>query len=162
MNLVVEKDTMASLFSRISALWKKEPPPVSPPPPATPPQATSTETPSTAVAPPVIPESFDLSQPLSEELVYHALRKCRDPEIPVNIVDLGLIYDVRIADEVVNVKMTLTTQGCGMGGYISQEAEEQIRSLPGVRDAKVEIVWDPPWDPSMISATGRKSLGLPE
>jgi len=95
-------------------------------------------------------------------LVFQALRKCRDPEIPVNIVDLGLIYDVRIADDLVNVKMTLTTQGCGMGGHISQEAEEQIRSLPGVREATVEIVWDPPWDPSMISEAGKKVLGLPE
>jgi metal-sulfur cluster biosynthetic enzyme len=99
---------------------------------------------------------------LSEDLVFQALRKCRDPEIPVNIVDLGLIYDVRIAEDLVNVKMTLTTQGCGMGGYISQEAEEHIRSLPGVREAKVEIVWDPPWNPSMISEAGRKVLGLPE
>lgn len=145
---------MASLFSRISAWWKNDSPAVPPPPP--------TVDPSADVAPPVIDEPLDLSQPLSEELVFRALRKCRDPEIPVNIVDLGLIYDVCVADEVVNVKMTLTTQGCGMGGYISQEAEEQIRALPGVRDAKVEIVWDPPWDPSMISATGRKELGLPE
>jgi metal-sulfur cluster biosynthetic enzyme len=159
---LLKKDIMSSLFSRISALWKKDSSPVSPPPTAVPPQPTPVVTPNVDVAPPSMTESFDLSQPLSEELIYHALRKCRDPEIPVNIVDLGLIYDVRIADEVVNVKMTLTTQGCGMGGYISQEAEEQIRSLPGVREAKVEIVWDPPWDPSMISANGRKTLGLPE
>jgi metal-sulfur cluster biosynthetic enzyme len=99
---------------------------------------------------------------LDEELVYTALRKCHDPEIPVNIVDLGLVYDVRVAEDRVNVKMTLTTQGCGMGGYIAGEAEEQIRALPGVREAKVELVWDPPWDPSMISPAGRRVLGLPE
>jgi len=107
-------------------------------------------------------QSFDPTQPLNEDLVFQALRKCRDPEIPVNIVDLGLIYDVRITGDLVNVTMSLTTQGCGMGGYISQEAEEQIRTLPGVREAKVEIVWDPPWNPNMISEAGRKVLGLPE
>jgi len=153
---------MPSLFRRISALWKKEQPEAPLPPtelyssPA--PTLSSTPTvPHQAAAQPV-----DLAQPLSEDLVFQALRKCRDPEIPVNIVDLGLIYDVRIAEDLVNVKMTLTTQGCGMGGYISQEAEEQIRSLPGVREARVEIVWDPPWNPSMISEAGRKVLGLPE
>jgi metal-sulfur cluster biosynthetic enzyme len=153
---------MPSLFRRISALWKKEQP-QAPLPPAElhsslAPAPSSTPTvPLQAAAQPVDP-----SQSLSEDLVFQALRKCRDPEIPVNIVDLGLIYDVRIAEDLVDVKMTLTTQGCGMGGYISQEAEEQIRSLPGVREAKVEIVWDPPWNPSMISEAGRKVLGLPE
>jgi metal-sulfur cluster biosynthetic enzyme len=153
---------MPSLFRRISALWKKKQPEAPLPPtelyssPAPAPSSTLTA-PHQAAAQP-----DDLSQPLSEDLVFQALRKCRDPEIPVNIVDLGLIYDVRIAEDLVNVKMTLTTQGCGMGGYISQEAEEQIRTLPGVREAKVEIVWDPPWNPSMISEAGRKVLGLPE
>lgn len=154
---------MSSLFRRISALWKKDPAPVSSPPVDTPALAPPVPPPTTPVVQShPVTHSSDPSQPLSEDLVFQALRKCRDPEIPVNIVDLGLIYDVRIADDLVNVKMTLTTQGCGMGGYISQEAEEQIRSLPGVREAKVEIVWDPPWDPSMISEAGRKTLGLPE
>ena len=99
---------------------------------------------------------------LNQEAVYQVLRNCRDPEIPVNIVDLGLIYDVQIDDDQVHVKMTLTTQGCGMGGYIAQDAEEQIRTIPGVNNARVEIVWDPPWDPSMISAGGRRTLGLPD
>jgi len=144
---------MPSLFRRLSSLWKKEPP-ISPAPEPV------RETP-TAVKPPTDPAP-DLSLPLSEELVYQALRNCRDPEIPVNIVDLGLIYDVRVADDRVNVKMTLTTQGCGMGGYIAREAEEQIQALPGVSEAKVELVWDPPWNPDMISLAGRKTLGLPE
>lgn len=153
---------MPSLLRRISALWKKE--------------QSEAPVPSTELHAPLMPTSLptptvplqatsqppDPSQPLSEDLVFQALRKCRDPEIPVNIVDLGLIYDVRITGDLVNVTMSLTTQGCGMGGYISQEAEEQIRSLPGVREAKVEIVWDPPWNPSMISEAGRKVLGLPE
>lgn len=152
---------MASLFSRLSTWWKKAPAPVPLSSPATP-APTIPQSTTPVVQPQVVAQPIDPSQPLSEDLIFQALRKCRDPEIPVNIVDLGLIYDVRIAEDLVNVKMTLTTQGCGMGGYISQEAEEQIRSLPGVREAKVEIVWDPPWDPSMISADGRKVLGLPE
>lgn len=151
---------MPSLFRRLSALWKKEQP-------AAPLPATVTPSPPMSVPTPIVAlqataQPLDPSQLLSEDLVFQALRKCRDPEIPVNIVDLGLIYDVRIAGDLVNVTMSLTTQGCGMGGYISQEAEEQIRSLPGVREAKVEIVWDPPWNPSMISEAGRKVLGLPE
>ena len=153
---------MPSLFSRISALWKKEQPEA----PLPPTEHHSSQAPTLSSTPTVPHQAAaqppDLSQQLSEDLVFQALRKCRDPEIPVNIVDLGLIYDVRIAEDLVNVKMTLTTQGCGMGGYISQEAEEQIRSLPGVREARVEIVWDPPWNPSMISEAGRKVLGLPE
>jgi metal-sulfur cluster biosynthetic enzyme len=95
-------------------------------------------------------------------LIYTVLRTCNDPEIPLNIVDLGLIYGVRIENDRVAVQMTLTTQGCGMGGHISQDAEEKILALPGVQDAKVEIVWDPPWTPEKISPEGRKTLGLPE
>lgn len=99
--------------------------------------------------------------PTPEE-VYEALRTCYDPEIPVNIVDLGLIYGVHIIDQTVEVKMTLTARGCGMGGMIAGEAEERIRELPGVEEAKVELVWDPPWEPSLISPAGRKVLGIPE
>jgi len=153
---------MPSLFRRISALWKKEPLPVTLPSTELRSPPVPTPVPTSAAPLPAAAQPLDLSQPLSEDLVFQALRKCRDPEIPVNIVDLGLIYDVRITGDLVNVTMSLTTQGCGMGGYISQEAEEQIRSLPGVREAKVEIVWDPPWNPSMISEAGKKVLGLPE
>ena len=152
---------MPSLFRRLRALWKKDPPL----PEVSAPAAISSApvVPAPAPAPsPQHTEPLTEFSPVNEATVYQALRKCRDPEIPVNIVDLGLIYDVQIDENLVNVKMTLTTQGCGMGGYISQEAEEQIRALPGVRDAKVEIVWDPPWNPSMISDAGRKVLGLPE
>lgn len=101
----------------------------------------------------------------SEELVWTALRQCFDPEIPVNIVDLGLIYDLRI-DEIepdayaISVKMTLTAVGCGMGPTIANDAKEKIEALPAVRRAEVEIVWDPQWTPHMISEEGRKVLGL--
>lgn len=145
---------MPSFFQRLSALWKKPQP--SPSAPARAAASVVTPAPRQVVDPP------DPLRSLDEELVYQALRNCYDPEIPVNIVDLGLIYDVRIADDRIAVKMTLTTQGCGMGGHIAGEAEEQLRALPGVREAAVEIVWDPPWTPNMISPAGRKRLGLPE
>lgn len=96
------------------------------------------------------------------EEVYEVLRACYDPEIPTNIVDLGLVYDVSVHDEKVDVKMTLTAPGCGMGGMIAADAEQRILELPGVKEARVELVWDPPWNPSMISPEGRKALGLPE
>lgn len=101
----------------------------------------------------------------SEEGIWDALRQCYDPEIPVNIVDLGLIYDLRVEDAAegrkkVLVKMTLTAVGCGMGPVIAQDARSRIETLPGVAAAQVDIVWDPPWSPHMISAAGREKLGL--
>lgn len=103
--------------------------------------------------------------PFSEDLVWEALRGCFDPEIPINIVDLGLIYDLRIEDssgenKKVFVKMTLTAQGCGMGPVIADDAKTRINNLNGVEDATVDIVWDPPWNPRMISEEGKKILGL--
>jgi metal-sulfur cluster biosynthetic enzyme len=98
----------------------------------------------------------------TQEEVYDVLRTCYDPEIPVNIVDLGLVYGVQVAERKIDVKMTLTARGCGMGGYIASEAEEKLLELPGVEEAKVELVWEPPWEPGMISPAGRKVLGLPE
>jgi probable FeS assembly SUF system protein SufT len=101
----------------------------------------------------------------NEEAVWSALKTCFDPEIPVNIVDLGLIYDLDIStnDEgsnVVEVKMTLTAPGCGMGPVIAEDAREKIAALPTVSEAKVHIVWDPVWAPQMISEAGRAKLGL--
>ena len=101
----------------------------------------------------------------SEEAVWSALKTCFDPEIPVNIVDLGLIYDLAIDPGVsgghaVEVKMTLTVPGCGMGPVIAEDARKKIAALPTVVSAKVHIVWDPQWMPQMISAAGRKALGL--
>jgi metal-sulfur cluster biosynthetic enzyme len=99
---------------------------------------------------------------LTQEEVYDVLRTCYDPEIPVNIVDLGLVYGVEIIDQKVDVKMTLTARGCGMGGYIASEAEQKLLELTGVEEAKVEVVWDPPWDPSMMSPEARRTLGMPK
>ena len=102
---------------------------------------------------------------LKEEAVWGTLKTCFDPEIPVNIVDLGLIYDLCKSRQPsgkykVFVKMTLTAPGCGMGEIIAQDARQKILSLPSVEDAVVEIVWDPPWHQSMITQEGRRALGL--
>jgi probable FeS assembly SUF system protein SufT len=101
----------------------------------------------------------------SEKAVWDAMRTCFDPEIPVNIVDLGLVYDLSIEKtpsgaNAVDVKMTLTAPGCGMGPVIAEDARRKIAALPSVERAKVHIVWEPVWNPRMISAEGRKALGL--
>ncbi len=96
----------------------------------------------------------------TKDQVYEALHACYDPEIPVNIVDLGLIYDVDINEDKVNVKMTLTAPGCGMGEMIASDARQKILELPGVSEAKVDLVWDPPWDPSRISDEAKQKLGI--
>ncbi len=97
---------------------------------------------------------------VTKEQVYEALQDCYDPEIPVNIVDLGLVYDVEVEDAAVAVKMTLTAPGCGMGGMIASNAQSLIMEIPGVKEANVDLVWDPPWDPSRISEEAREKLGI--
>jgi probable FeS assembly SUF system protein SufT len=102
---------------------------------------------------------------VSEADVWSQLKQCYDPEIPVNIVDLGLVYDCRLTkkDEggtKVEVKMTLTAPGCGMGPAIAHDAQSKILSIDGVDEADVQLVWDPPWNQSMISEAGRMKLGM--
>ena len=101
---------------------------------------------------------------VTAERVHEALKNVYDPAIPVNIVDLGLVYDTSVLpdeNEVkVRVQMTLTAQGCGMGPSIAADAQNKILALGGVSQADVEIVWDPPWHQSMISEEGRQALGL--
>jgi probable FeS assembly SUF system protein SufT len=97
--------------------------------------------------------------------VWAQLKTCYDPEIPVNIVDLGLVYEMVLTLEKdgrrrVDVKMTLTAPGCGMGGSISSDAQEKLICLEGVSDAKVEVVWEPAWNPQMISEAGRERMGM--
>ena len=108
------------------------------------------------------PEAVDGQ--VGETAVWDVLKTCYDPEIPVNIVDLGLIYACEIAPDEhgsrVSVKMTLTAPGCGMGPVLAREAEEKILALPGVATASVEVVWTPPWSPDRISAHGREKLGM--
>ncbi len=96
----------------------------------------------------------------TKEQVYEVLQTCYDPEIPVNIVDLGLIYDVQINEDKVAVKMTLTAPGCGMGDMIASQARQKILDIPDVTDATVDLVWDPPWDASRISEEAKQKLGI--
>ncbi len=100
-----------------------------------------------------------------EERVWAQLRKCYDPEIPVNIVDLGLVYDCTIEDNPegdsrVQVKMTLTAPGCGMGPVLADDVKRRIDALGGVGETHVEIVLDPPWAPNMMSEAARLELGM--
>ncbi|MGB8355067.1 MAG: putative Fe-S cluster assembly protein SufT [Chthoniobacteraceae bacterium] len=116
-----------------------------------------------AVEKPAAP--VDASVAVDEKAVWDQLKTCYDPEIPVNIVDLGLVYDCTITPQPevgakVNVKMTLTAPGCGMGPTICAEAKSKIITIPGVADADVDLVWDPPWNQEMISEVGKMQLGL--
>jgi probable FeS assembly SUF system protein SufT len=116
----------------------------------------------------VLPEEAASSVPLDgaelENAVWQRLKTCYDPEIPVNIVDLGLIYSMSIlpvdSGKRVEVKMTLTAQGCGMGGTIAGDAQRKLLDIPGVKEADVQVVWDPPWTPEKISPEGRSLLGI--
>ena len=100
-----------------------------------------------------------------ESMVWEQLKTCFDPEIPVNIVDLGLVYGMSVTAKpeggsIVEVKMTLTAQGCGMGGSIAMDAKQKLMGIPGVAEANVDLVWEPPWNPQMISPEGRERLGI--
>ena len=100
-----------------------------------------------------------------EKAVWDAMKTCYDPEIPVNIVDLGLIYSCEISNEdgvgsSVAIKMTLTAPGCGMGDMIATEVRQKIEGIQGTSDVNVELVWDPPWDRSMITESARLQLGM--
>ncbi len=94
------------------------------------------------------------------EDIVKALKECYDPEIPVNVWDLGLIYDVNVDGDKVHVKMTLTAPGCPMHSFISKEVKEKIQSVSGVKEASVEVVWDPPWSPDKMSPEARAQLGV--
>jgi probable FeS assembly SUF system protein SufT len=103
--------------------------------------------------------------PIDEQQIWDQMKNCYDPEIPVNIVDLGLIYDCKVTPipeggNKVDIKMTLTAPGCGMGPAIAGDVEQRVRSVPGVSDVNVEVVWDPIWNQSMMSDAARLQLGL--
>ncbi|MDA2922650.1 putative Fe-S cluster assembly protein SufT [Patescibacteria group bacterium AH-259-L07] len=100
-----------------------------------------------------------------EELVWEQMKTCYDPEIPVNIVDLGLIYSCEIkqlssGENKVEIKMTLTAPGCGMGDSIADEVKNKVLAVPGVTEASVELVWDPQWNQSMMSEATKLQLGM--
>ena len=97
---------------------------------------------------------------LTREGVLEALKDVFDPEIPVNVVDLGLVYGLQVDGNDVDIKMTLTFAGCGMGPYIAQQAEWRVAEIEAVDDVNVEMVYEPPWTPDLISEDGKKQLGL--
>jgi len=103
--------------------------------------------------------------PVTQDDVLSALKQCYDPEIPVNIVDLGLIYDVRFqaaegGQQDVTVDMTLTAQGCPAHVQIGEQVKSRLEQLPGIRNARVNVVWTPPWTPERLSADARRQLGI--
>jgi len=115
---------------------------------------------------PESPKPCDSGEPATESEVWESLKQVYDPEIPVNIVDLGLVYDL-VMEELpegggrrVQMKMTLTAPGCGMGPAIAADAQNRMLALPGIEDASVEVVWDPPWHQSMITGAGKQILGI--
>ena len=97
---------------------------------------------------------------ISEEQVWQALRTVHDPEIPVNIVDLGLVYDVAVNDSRVDIEMTLTAPGCGMGPVLVEDVKRRLRRVPLVSDTNVSLVFDPPWSRDMMSEEAQLDLGL--
>ena len=102
-----------------------------------------------------------MPETVNRDEVYEALRTVYDPEIPVNVVDLGLIYDVQVSDvNDVFVQMTLTFPGCGMGPHIAQQAEWAIQDVEGVEEVNIELTFDPPWSPDLISEEARNMLGI--
>jgi FeS assembly SUF system protein len=93
--------------------------------------------------------------------VIDALRTCYDPEIPVNIYELGLIYEVTVQPTgEVGIRMTLTSPNCPVAEVLPGEVESKVRAVPGVKDTKVELVWDPPWEPSRMSEVAKLQLGM--
>ncbi len=103
--------------------------------------------------------------PVTEQDVMSALKSCYDPEIPVNIVDLGLIYSVNFAPATddkqdITVEMTLTAQGCPEHVNISAQVKSRLEQLPGIRNVQVNVVWTPPWTPERLSPDARRQLGI--
>ena len=96
-----------------------------------------------------------------EEKIIQTLKTCYDPEIPVDIFELGLIYEIRISDDAeVNIKMTLTSPACPVAGSLPPEVEAKLRALPEIKNVKIELVWNPPWDRDMMSDIAKVELGM--
>jgi FeS assembly SUF system protein len=97
---------------------------------------------------------------VTKEDVVKVLRDCYDPEIPINVWDLGLVYDISIDGDKVHVKMTLTAPGCPMHTMISQDVKSKLESIEGVKQGTVEMVWEPPWSPDKMSEEAKAQLGI--
>lgn len=103
----------------------------------------------------------ELNKQELEEKIIQTLKTCYDPEIPVDIFELGLIYEITINDDAnVKIKMTLTSPACPVAGSLPPEVEDKVKSMPEVNDAKVELVWSPPWDKEMMSEAAKVDLGF--
>ncbi len=100
------------------------------------------------------------TETITKDSVIEIMKQVYDPEIPVNVVDLGLVYDVQVHEGDVHILMTLTAPGCGMGPMIAQQAEWAVSELEGVEDVEVEMTFDPPWTPELITEDGKKLLGI--
>ncbi len=110
-------------------------------------------------------DHIDITKIIDEKYVWEQLKTCYDPEIPVNIVDLGLIYDLKLdffkeKGTAVDIKMTLTAPGCGMGPAIADDAKNKVLQLPGVFDVNIHLVWDPQWNRDMMTEEAKLQLGL--
>ncbi len=97
---------------------------------------------------------------VTKDEVIAVLKDCYDPEIPVNVWDLGLVYDISIENEKISVKMTLTAPGCPMGGMIAEDVKAKLKALNGVKDAQVELVFEPPWTPEKMSEEAKAQMGI--
>ena len=96
----------------------------------------------------------------TQQEITEVLKTCYDPEIPVNIVDLGLIYNIDINNSKVGIKMTLTAPGCPMSGMIMDEIKTKVGQVKGVKDVEVDMLWDPPWSPEKMSQEAKLQLGI--
>jgi FeS assembly SUF system protein len=97
---------------------------------------------------------------VNKEEVLKALRNCYDPEIPINIVDLGLVYGIDVKGDKVHISMTLTARGCPMYSFISENVKEEVKKVKGVKAVDVEMIWDPPWSPERMSKEAHAQLGF--
>ncbi len=119
-----------------------------------------TKAPAPAPAPAPEPEP-EQAEPTLEEKIIEAIQTCYDPEIPVNIYELGLIYDINVADDgAVDIKMTLTSPACPAAGSLPPEVEMKVGTVEGVSSAKVEVVWEPTWTPEKMTEAARLQLGM--
>ncbi len=100
-----------------------------------------------------------VNEMVTKDEVMNVLKQCYDPEIPINIVDLGLIYGVHVDGKIITVEMTLTAPGCPMHSLIARDVKQKLEATPGVEKADVKVVWDPPWNPDMMSEEAKKKLG---
>jgi len=97
---------------------------------------------------------------ISKEQVFEALKNVFDPEIPINVVDMGLIYEIEVQEETVSIKMTLTAPGCPMHTVIAQDVKDQVKEKTGAKEVNVQMVWEPRWTPDRMSQDARKTLGI--